>query len=83
VAGLPVNISLGEFSFQRFVKRLLDIEDKLYDLEEVSPELKGFVQVVSYAVDYLCYLYEEGSGGRGPLYRRCVFLFCILWRSRL
>jgi hypothetical protein len=54
VAGLPVNISLGEFSFQRFVKRLLDIEDKLYDLEEVSPELKGFVQVVSYAVDYLC-----------------------------
>lgn len=80
VAGLPVNISLGEFSFQRFVKRLLDIEGKLYDLEEVSPELKGFVQVVSYAVDYLC---EEGGGERGLLYRRCVFLFCILWRSRL
>jgi len=61
VAGLPVNISLGEFSFQRFVNRLLDIEGKLYDLEEVSPELKGFVQVVSYAVDYLC---EEGRRGK-------------------
>ena len=72
VAGLPVNISLGEFSFQRFVKRLLDIEGKLYDLEEVSPELKGFVQVVSYAVDYLCE--EGGRGERASISEVCLSL---------
>jgi len=54
VYGLPVNVSLGEISFERFVLSLLKIEEELLSLKTANPELKGFLQVVSYGVDYLC-----------------------------
>jgi hypothetical protein len=49
-----VNVSLGEISFERFVLSLLKIEEELLSLKTANPELKGFLQVVSYGVDYLC-----------------------------
>lgn len=52
--GLPVNLALGELTFEGFLKSLTLLEDELFSLQEASPELKGFLQVVSYAVDYLC-----------------------------
>jgi hypothetical protein len=54
VYGLPVNVSLGEVDFERFVSCLLEMEEELLSLETANPELKGFLQVVSYGVDYLC-----------------------------
>ncbi|QWK19547.1 MAG: helicase [Hydrogenobacter thermophilus] len=51
--GLPVNLALGELTFEGFLKSLTLLEDELLSLQEASPELKGFLQVVSYAVDYL------------------------------
>jgi hypothetical protein len=54
VYGLPVNVSLGEVGFERFVFSLLEMEEELLSLETANPELKGFLQVVSYGVDYLC-----------------------------
>jgi len=54
VYGLPVNVSLGEVGFERFVLSLLEMEEELLSLKTANPELKGFLQVVSYAVDYLC-----------------------------
>lgn len=53
VVGLPVNLSLGEFSFDKFVKVVLQVEDKIMSLKTASAELKGFLQILSYAVDYL------------------------------
>jgi hypothetical protein len=54
VYGLPVNVSLGEVGFERFVSSLLEMEEELLSLKTANPELKGFLQVVSYGVDYLC-----------------------------
>jgi len=54
VYGLPVNVSLGEVGFERFVFSLLEMEEELLSLETANPELKGFLQVISYGVDYLC-----------------------------
>jgi Helicase conserved C-terminal domain. len=54
VYGLPVNVSLGEVGFERFVLSLLEMEEELLSLKTANPELKGFLQVVSYGVDYLC-----------------------------
>jgi hypothetical protein len=54
VYGLPVNVSLGEVGFERFVLSLLEIKEQLLSLKTANPELKGFLQVVSYGVDYLC-----------------------------
>jgi hypothetical protein len=54
VYGLPVNVSLGEVGFERFVLSLLQMEEHLLSLKTANPELKGFLQVVSYGVDYLC-----------------------------
>jgi hypothetical protein len=54
IYGLPVNVSLGEVGFERFVLSLLEMEEELLSLETANPELKGFLQVVSYGVDYLC-----------------------------
>jgi hypothetical protein len=54
VYGLPVNVSLGEISFERFVLSLLQMEEHLLSLKTANPELKGFLQVVSYGVDYMC-----------------------------
>ena len=54
VYGLPVNVSLGEISFERFVLSLLKMKEEILSLKTASPELKGFLQVVSYGVDYLC-----------------------------
>jgi hypothetical protein len=54
IYGLPVNVSLGEVGFERFVFSLLEMEEELLSLETANPELKGFLQVVSYGVDYLC-----------------------------
>jgi len=53
IYGLPVNVSLGEVGFERFVFSLLEMEE-LLSLETANPELKGFLQLVSYGVDYLC-----------------------------
>jgi len=53
VYGLPVNVSLGEVGFERFVFSLLEMEEELLSLETANPELKGFLQVISYGVDYL------------------------------
>lgn len=53
VFGLPVNLSLGELSFDKFIHNIIRVEDKLLSLKEASAELKGFLQVLSYAVDYL------------------------------
>ncbi len=52
--GLPVNLSLGELSFEKFLENILKVEEKLLGLRYASGELKGFLQVLSYAVDYLC-----------------------------
>jgi hypothetical protein len=54
IYGLPVNVSLGEVGFERFVLSLLEMEEELLSLKTANPELKGFLQVVSYGVDYLC-----------------------------
>jgi hypothetical protein len=54
IYGLPVNVSLGEVGFERFVFSLLEMEEELLSLETANPELKGFLQVISYGVDYLC-----------------------------
>jgi hypothetical protein len=54
VYGLPVNVSLGEISFERFVLSILEMEEHLLSLKTANPELKGFLQVVSYGLDYLC-----------------------------
>ncbi len=60
IYGLPLNISLGEINFERFVSNLLDIERELLSLESANPELKGFLQVVSYCLDYLCERNPQG-----------------------
>ncbi len=52
--GLPVNLALGEVTFEGFLDCLIQLEDELFSLQMASPELKGFLQVVSYAVDFLC-----------------------------
>jgi len=39
--------------FERFVFSLLEMEEELLSLETANPELKGFLQVISYGVDYL------------------------------
>ncbi|MGC8766403.1 MAG: C-terminal helicase domain-containing protein [Brevinematia bacterium] len=54
VYGLPVNLSLGELGFEKFVENILKVEKKLLALRYASGELKGFLQILSYAVDYLC-----------------------------
>jgi hypothetical protein len=54
IYGLPVNVSLGEVGFERFVLSLLEMEEELLSLKTANPELKGFLQVISYGVDYLC-----------------------------
>ena len=56
--GVPVNLSLGEIGLGGFLKNLLNLGDKLLSLQNVNPEIKGFIQTLSYAVDYLC---ENGS----------------------
>ncbi|MGC9121030.1 MAG: C-terminal helicase domain-containing protein [Sulfurihydrogenibium sp.] len=53
VYGLPVNVSIGESNFANFVKSLLNIKDKLLEIQKASPEIKGWLQILSYAVDYL------------------------------
>lgn len=53
VFGLPVNLSLGELSFEKAIQNILKVEEKLLSLQETSAELKGFLQILSYAVDYL------------------------------
>ncbi len=59
VPGVPVNLSLGEMSLGGFLNSLLKLEDELLNLQNVNPEIKGFLQTLSYAVDYLC---EEECG---------------------
>jgi len=44
----------GRVGFERFVLSLLKMEKELLSLKTANPELKGFLQVVSYGVDYLC-----------------------------
>ncbi|WP_333784248.1 helicase [Thermocrinis sp.] len=52
--GVPINLSLGEMSLEGFLDSLIRLEDKLLNLQSVNPEIKGFLQTLSYAVDYLC-----------------------------
>ncbi len=58
--GVPVNISLGELDFSKFVKNFLSLKQTLMDLKDVFVEIKGFSQLVCYAVDYLT---EKGNQG--------------------
>lgn len=52
--GVPVNISVGELSFVKFIEKYLEIQNALENLQDAFIEIKGFTQVLSYAVDYLC-----------------------------
>jgi len=54
IPGVPINLSLGEMSLEGFLDSLIKLEDKLLVLQNVNPEIKGFLQTLSYAVDYLC-----------------------------
>ncbi|MEM1913697.1 MAG: hypothetical protein QW067_11200 [Thermofilaceae archaeon] len=51
--GVPINISLGRVDFVEFVKTFLSLEQILMDLKDVFVEIKGFSQLICYAVDYL------------------------------
>lgn len=51
--GVPVNISLGELDFVNFVKNFLSFKQTLMDIKDVFVEIKGFSQLVCYAIDYL------------------------------
>ncbi|WP_448588138.1 helicase-related protein, partial [Thermocrinis sp.] len=70
VHGVPVNLSLGEMEFEGFLRSILNIEEKLKNLQNVSPEIKGFLQVVSYAVDYLC---ETSRGDISEVYISLIY----------
>lgn len=58
--GVPVKISLGELNFSSFVRNFLSLEQTLIDLKEVFVEIKGFSQLVCYAVDYLTEMGTQG-----------------------
>ncbi len=53
VAGVPVNLSVGEIGLSKLLETLGKIRDKLVDLESISVEHSGFLQVLSYCVDFL------------------------------
>lgn len=53
VRGTPLNLSLGELEFSKFVEKLISVRKELEESEEVFVEEKGFLQLVSYALDYL------------------------------
>ncbi len=77
--GLPVNISVGELSFCKFLENVIKIKDKLLDLKDVSPELKGFLQVLSYGVDYLC---EKGQDGLQEISLSLLYPFAEPFSAR-
>ncbi|MEM2203925.1 MAG: hypothetical protein QXI22_06175 [Sulfolobales archaeon] len=52
--GIPVNLSLGELEFSGFVEKLLLVEERLRETEDVFIETKGLLQTTCYAVDFLC-----------------------------
>jgi len=56
--GVPVNLSLAKVKIVEFLKEIPALKDKILTLQNVNPEIKGFLQTLSYAVDYLS---EEGD----------------------
>jgi len=52
--GIPVNLSLGELEFYNFLEKFMQVKEKLRESEDVFVENKGLLQVLSYAVDFLC-----------------------------
>lgn len=51
--GLPVNVSLGELSLEGFLEKFLEVKGEMLELEEVFVEIKGFLQLLCYCVDFL------------------------------
>ncbi|MEZ0360496.1 MAG: helicase [Hydrogenobacter sp.] len=51
--GHPVNVSLGELSLEGFLEKFLRVREEVYELEEVFVEIKGFLQLLCYCVDFL------------------------------
>lgn len=55
--GVPINLSVGELEFVNFVKAFVQQQEVFDELKCVFVEVKGFAQLLCYAVDYLL---EEG-----------------------
>lgn len=51
--GVPINLSLGQLSLERFLEKLMKTKEEMLKLKDVFVEIKGFLQILSYAVDYL------------------------------
>ncbi|MDW8294147.1 MAG: helicase [Aquificaceae bacterium] len=51
--GVPINLSLGQLSLEKFLEKLMKTKEEMLRLKNVFVEIKGFLQVLSYAVDYL------------------------------
>ncbi len=77
--GVPVNISLGELDFSKFVKNFLSLKHTLMDLKEVFVEIKGFSQLICYAVDYLT---EKGDKGLRELCLELLYPSAESYRIR-
>jgi len=77
--GVPVNISLGELDFSKFVKNFLSLKQTLMDLKDVFVEIKGFSQLVCYAVDYLT---EKGNQGLRELCLELLYPAAESYRIR-
>ncbi len=77
--GVPVNISVGELSFVNFLERYIRVQKALENLQEVLVELKGFTQVISYAVDYLC---EKGDKGLREVCLELIYPLPESYRAR-
>lgn len=81
-SGVPLNVSVGELSFVNFVEKLLSIKEVLLDphVEIKGIELKGFVQVLSYAVDYICD--ESTSKGFREVCLELIYPIAESYRAR-
>ncbi len=77
--GVPVNISLGELDFSKFVKNFLSLKQTLMDLKDVFVEIKGFSQLICYAVDYLT---EKGNQGLRELCLELLYPAAESYRIR-
>ena len=77
--GVPVNVSLGELDFSKFVKNFLSLKQTLMDLKDVFVEIKGFSQLVCYAVDYLT---EKGNQGLRELCLELLYPAAESYRIR-
>lgn len=77
--GVPVSISLGELSFVNFLEKYIRVQNVLRNMQEVIVELKGFAQVISYAVDYLS---EKGDKGLKEVCLELIYPLPESYRAR-